>query len=199
MKVMDYYFWINSDWAYLGINRMMEIARRHDVSINYKPVDLLQVYARTGGIPLPQRSPQRRAYREQELRRWTARLDIAVNITPRYMCPDGALASRFVIAAQSLGEPVAALHQKILAAEWCDERDISDEQVLLDVAHGLAMPAEQILRSAKEQAAADTLQHYTDQAVACGVFGSPSYVYDGELFWGQDRLEFLEERIIRST
>ena len=192
---IDHYFWINSDWAYLGIDRLLQIGKHHSVEINHKPVDLLQVYQRTGGIPLPQRAAERQAYREQELRRWTKRLNIDLNITPRYMCPDSTLASCFVIAAQALGHPITNLFKKIMAAEWYEELDISDKEVLLKIARNEGLPADEIARHITHSNISKTLQNHTDEAVMNGVFGSPSYLYDGELFWGQDRLEFLDETI----
>lgn len=192
MSTIDYYFWINSDWAYLGADRLEDIADRYNVKIRYKPVDLLDVYARTGGIPLSQRSPERQAYREAELKRWMHRLGISINITPRYMCPDGDLASRFTIAANRLGSDVAALHKAILEAEWCKEQDISDSQVLLAIAEKLGLPGERIMQGALTDKVNTVYRQYTDEAVAQGVFGSPCYVFNDELYWGQDRLEFLE-------
>lgn len=195
MKSLDYYFWLNSDWAYLGADRLERIAARHGIGIRYKPVDLLDVYARTGGIPLPSRSPQRRAYREQELRRWMPRLGLRVNITPRHMCPDATLASCFTIAADVMGLPVASLYKEILAAQWCHDRDVSDGAVLVDVADRLGLPGAALLARAGGPDVMERYRTYTDDAVAAGVFGSPSYVYRGEVFWGQDRLAFLDEAL----
>jgi len=192
MKSLDYYFWLNSDWAYLGAARLEQIAARHHAQVRYKPVDLLDVYARTGGIPLPRRSLQRQAYRKQELRRWMARLGMHIHITPKYMCPDASLASCFTIAADHLQLPVAALHREILAAQWCHEQDISDASVLLRISARLGLPGPELLARAGDPAVRGRYRQYTDEAVAAGVFGSPSYVLDGEIFWGQDRLEFLE-------
>lgn len=198
MNSIDYYFWINSDWAYLGADRLEALAARYGVGIRYKPVDLLDVYARTGGIPLGQRSPERQAYREAELKRWIRRLGIPLNITPRHMCPNGDLASRFTIAADQLGLNVAALYKAILAAEWCHEQDISDANVLLAVAATLNLPGERIMQDALTDKANALYRQYTDEAVAHGVFGSPTYVFNGELYWGQDRLEFLEESVAQA-
>lgn len=195
MTGLDYYFWINSDWAYLGADRLESLAHRHGVAIRYKPVDMIDVYSRTGGVPLPKRAIERQSYREDELRRWMKRLGIRINVTPRYMCPDGDLASRFTIAADMLGLDVAGLYKAILHAEWCAERDISDRSVLLDVTRGLGLPAERIAAKADEDETLARYRQYTDEAVATGVFGSPTYVLDGERFWGQDRLDFLEEAI----
>ena len=195
MNIIDYYFWINSDWAYLGADRLEGIAARYGVKVRYKPIDLINVYSRTGGIPLVQRSPARQAYREAELQRWMRRLNISINITPRHMCPNGDLASHFTIACGQLGLNVALLSKAILEAEWCHEKDISDSHVLLEVAEKLALPGERIMQRALMEDVNALYRQYTDEAVALGVFGSPSYVFNGELYWGQDRLEFLEEAV----
>jgi 2-hydroxychromene-2-carboxylate isomerase len=71
---LTYYFWINSDWAYLGGPRLESISKRHDVAVDFRPMRLLEIYKRTDGIPLSQRSPQRQAERIWELRRWRTRL-----------------------------------------------------------------------------------------------------------------------------
>lgn len=199
MKIIDYYFWINSDWAYLGADRLESIAARYNIEIRYKPVDLLDVYSRTGGIPLTQRSRERQAYREAELQRWMRRLDMPLNITPRHMCPNGDLASRFTIACDQLGLNVAALYKAVLEAEWCHEQDISDSQVLQSVATKLGLPGERIMQRALGDDVNTVYRQYTDEAVAHGVFGSPTYMFREELYWGQDRLEFLEEAIAEAS
>ena len=192
---IDYYFWMNSDWAYLGADRLEQIAARHGATIRYMPVDLPAVYARTGGVVLPKRAPERQAYRIAELKRWCRRLSIHVNHTPKFMCPDAALASCVVIAADMAGAPVALLYKAILAAEWCDERDISDPTTLRDILQAQGMDADGLLRSSQTPEVQASYERHTDAAVAAGVFGSPSYVLDGELFWGQDRLDFLDEAL----
>lgn len=195
MKQIEYYFWINSDWAYLGADRLEQIAQRHGATILYRPVDLPHVYSRTGGVVLEKRAKERQGYRIAELKRWCRRLNIHVNPTPRYMCPNGDLASCMVIAADEEGLPVAALYKEILAAEWCKDLDISNPDTLLAVAEELGMDGKRLLERAKEPAIIAKYREYTEQAIAAGVFGSPSYVYRGELFWGQDRLDFLEEAL----
>lgn len=195
MNIIDYYFWINSDWAYLGADRLEGIAARHGVKIRYKPVDLIDVYSRTGGIPLAQRSHERQAYREAELQRWMRRLNMSINITPRHMCPNGDLASRFTIASDHMGLNVALLSKAILEAEWRHEKDISDSHVLMEVAEKLGLPGERIMQQALMEDMNAAYRQYTEEAVALGVFGSPTYVFKGELYWGQDRLDFLEQAV----
>ncbi|MCY1212583.1 2-hydroxychromene-2-carboxylate isomerase [compost metagenome] len=195
MKTIDYYFWMNSDWAYLGADRLEALAQRQGAAIRYLPVDLPDVYARTGGILLGRRSPERQAYRVAELARWCRKLGIHVNPQPAHMCPDAGLASRIVIAADQAGLPVAALYKAILKAEWCDERDISDAATLRAILLRQGLDAPALLAAAARPEARAAYRRNTDAAVEAGVFGSPSYVYRGEVFWGQDRLDMLEEAV----
>jgi len=192
---IDYYFWMNSDWAYLGADRLEALALRQDVDIHYRPVDLPEVYRRTGGTLLHQRAPERQAYRVAELKRWCRRLGIPLNPRPAYMCPNADLASCIVIAAVQAGLPVATLYKAILAAEWCEDRDISSEAVLRDILGEQGLRADDLMGVARTPAVQALYRRHTDEAVAAGVFGSPSYFFQGELFWGQDRLDMLEEAV----
>src|ERR1700761_5924292 len=117
MKRIDYYFWINSDWAFLGADRLEMIAAKHRAELNYMPVDLPQVYARTGVILLSKRAPERQRYRIAELARFCRQLDIHVNPLPRYMCPNGDLASRVVIAAKHRQLSLLTLTKALFRAE----------------------------------------------------------------------------------
>ncbi|UYY87801.1 2-hydroxychromene-2-carboxylate isomerase [Alcaligenes sp. SMD-FA] len=190
---IHYYFWMNSDWAYLGADRLEAIARQQGVPIHYKPVDLPQVYARTGGVLLGQRSPERQAYRITELQRWCRKLDLHVNPTPRFMCPDATLASLLVIAINQAGLPVRDLYKAILRAQWCEDQNIADPVLLAGILQAHQLDADYWLEQAPLMQA--RYQAHTEEAIAAGVFGSPSYVYQGELFWGQDRLDMLDQAI----
>lgn len=192
---IDYYFWMNSDWAYLGADRLEALAERQRVRIRYKPMDLPNVYSRTGGILLKQRARERQAYRVTELQRWCRKLGLHINPHPAYMCPDSGLASCIVIAADLRGLPVAPLHKAILRAEWCEERDISSEVTLREILQEQGLDSDTLLHDALTPVIVQRYRGYTDEAVSAGVFGSPSYVYRGELFWGQDRLDMLEEAV----
>ncbi|WP_426345514.1 2-hydroxychromene-2-carboxylate isomerase [Alcaligenes sp. HNGD-HTN06] len=193
MAGIHYYFWMNSDWAYLGADRLEAIVRKQGIPIHYKPVDLPQVYARTGGVLLGQRSPERQAYRITELQRWCRKLGIPINPTPRFMCPDATLASTVVIAINQASLPVLELYKAILRAQWCEERNIADPAELARIMQSQHLDADYWFEQAPHMQ--QRYQAYTDEAIAAGVFGSPSYVYQGELFWGQDRLDMLDEAI----
>ncbi|TCG07176.1 2-hydroxychromene-2-carboxylate isomerase [Paraburkholderia steynii] len=192
VKRIEYYYWINSDWAYLGNDRIEEIATRHHAELNYLPVDLPYVYSRTGGVLLSQRSQERQAYRKTELARWCRKLGIHVNPTPKVTCPNGDLASCVVIAAKISGLSLAPLSQAILRAEWVEEQDISSEATLANIINSVGYDSARLLRDAKTPSVTSEYRSNTERAIAAGVFGSPSYVFNGEVFWGQDRLEFLD-------
>jgi 2-hydroxychromene-2-carboxylate isomerase len=193
MKRIDYYFWINSDWAFLGADRLEAIAAKHGADLNYMPVDLPFVYSKTGGILLSKRAPERQQYRITELLRFCRQLDIHVNPTPKYMCPNGDLASKVVIAAKHQNLSLLEITKAIFKAEWQDEKDISNGTTLTQVLTQAGFDGKALFAQAHTDTIGDDYRRYTEQAVAAGAFGSPSYVYKGELFWGQDRLAFLDE------
>jgi 2-hydroxychromene-2-carboxylate isomerase len=194
-----YYFWVISDWAYLGGPRLEAICKRHGVEADFRPVRLLEIYKRTGGIPLARRAPQRQAERIWELRRWRARLGMTCNIEPRYFPIDDEPASRLLIAAKQRGHDLHRLTQAVMQALWAEDRDISDRTTLLALAAPFVSDPETLLDESNAEGTRAEYDHYTEVASDDGVFGSPFYIFEGEPFWGQDRLDFLEELIIRTA
>ena len=196
-RTVDYYFAPQSPWAYLGHQRFADIARHAGASIRVMPIDLGgKVFPISGGLPLGQRAPQRQAYRLVELQRFSEHLGAPLNLKPRYFPVGGDDASRLIIAADlALGSDAAmALAGAIMAACWAQERNIADEKVLgqLLAEHGL--PAG-LLEKAHSQAVQERYDACTQAAIDAGVFGAPSYVIDGDIFWGQDRLDFVERAL----
>jgi 2-hydroxychromene-2-carboxylate isomerase len=188
-----YYFWTISDWAYFGQQRLDALARKYGVAIDYRPVNLPEVYTWTGGILLGQRSKQRQDYRIAELKRWKKRLGIPLNIEPKYFPVNQDASSRLIVAAKRAGLPLGELTFAIMRGMWADEVDISDETTLRKIAAPLVPDVDALLAASKAPEVQAEYQRYTDQAPADGVFGSPFYLYGGDILWGQDRLDFLEE------
>jgi 2-hydroxychromene-2-carboxylate isomerase len=190
---IDYYYSVLSDWAYFGGERLERLALRHGATIRYKPMRLSQVYEKTGGILLQKRSMQRQDYRVVELERWSKYLGIPIVLFPKHYPTDDKLASCMIIAAANSGWQPGRLSNALLRAIWADDRDIADRDTLLDIAHGLGLNGKDLLRQAELPETASQWQANTEEGVAAGVFGSPFYLCDGHLFWGQDRLPFLED------
>jgi 2-hydroxychromene-2-carboxylate isomerase len=196
-KVVDYYFSPMSPWTYLGHARFADMARRHGASINVKPVDFGKVFPVSGGLPLAKRAPQRQAYRMVELKRFRDHLKLPLNLQPKFFPVPTDLAAQFIVAAGRAGGCAAAMRLAgaVLGACWAEERNIGDAQVLGALCTGEGMDAAALATSAQSDAVKAEYEGYTQEAVARNVFGAPSYVIDGEIFWGQDRLEFVERAL----
>lgn len=196
-RTVDYYFAPQSPWAYLGHQRFAEIARRAGARIRVMPIDLGgRVFPISGGLPLGQRAPQRQAYRLLELQRFSQHLGAPLNLKPQFFPVGGDDAARLIIAAD-LGhgsDAAMALAGAILAACWAQERNIADEKVLAELLAEQGLPAA-LLEKSHSQAAQERYDADTQAAIDAGVFGAPSYVIDGEIFWGQDRLDFVERAL----
>ncbi len=191
MKVVDYYFSPVSPWTYLGHARLVDIAKRLGAAVNARPVDYGVIFPVSGGLPLGKRAPQRQAYRLMELARWREHLAVPLTIQPKYFPADGTAAAQLICGA---AEPARmALAGDLMAAVWAREENIADSGTLATIAarHGIDNAAA-VIEAGKAPYAANT-----QEALERQVFGAPTYVFSGELFWGQDRLEFLERALAR--
>lgn len=192
---VDYYLSLVSPWTFLGDARFREIAGRHGADVRHRPVKLGEVFAVTGGLPLKQRPAARQAYRLQELRRWSEHLGVRLNLHPAFFPADDAPAARLVIAAERDGLAVGPLVHAILRAVWQEERNIADPATLIDIADENAYPGEDLMAAADADAVEATYRENTQDAIERGVFGAPTYAIGTELFWGQDRLDFLDRAL----
>ena len=197
-KTIDYYFSLISPFTYLGGPRLMDIAKRHDAAIACKPVRLARIFPASGGLPLGKRAPQRQAYRLIELARWRDHLGMPLNLHPAHFPTDETLAAKLVIAARRQGADAGALAHALLRAVWSEERDIADRETLSAVAGENGLNDAALLAAADDPSVATEYEANTDEALERQVFGAPSYYYRNELFWGQDRLDFLERALATS-
>jgi len=193
-KVCEYYFAPHSPWAYLGHARFVALANKYGVQIELKPCDLGKVFNISGGLPLAKRAPQRQAYRLLELQRWSEYLNLPLNLQPKFFPVPPDLAAKFIIATQLAHGTTTALDVTgaIMAALWAEDRNISDGDTLASIAINFDLDGKALLKSAETASAQAAYDQFTDNAMTANVFGSPWYVVDGESFWGQDRLDFVE-------
>jgi 2-hydroxychromene-2-carboxylate isomerase len=194
-RVIDYYFSLVSPWAYIGHGPFMDIVERHGIEINYKPVFLGRVFAETGGLPLAQRHPARQRYRLVELQRWREKRGLSFNLQPKHWPFDVNLADRFVIAIQAAQQDPDPFLRRAFAAVWEEERDLADPGVLAGLAEEAGLDAAHLLDLAQGSTTEAIYALNLENAVAADVFGSPAYVLDGEVFWGQDRLDLLADAL----
>lgn len=191
-EAIDYYLTLNSPWTWLGHARFVDLATAHNLAVRVHPVDFGIIFPETGGLPLPKRSPQRQAYRLQELERWRRHLGVTLNIQPKFWPVDETLGAGMVRAAGE-SEPVAlALAGALLRAVWAEERDIADRETLLAVAGECGLDGSVLMVAADKPEMAERRAADSRAAIERGVFGAPTYLLGDQIFWGQDRLEMLE-------
>jgi len=192
-KHVDYYHFLISPWSYLAIDRFNTIRKSTGITVDYLPIDVPSTFANMGGLPPAKRHPSRQRLRMDELKRWSEFLGVPMNLTPAFFPVDQSLAAALVYAADASDR--ANLSDAILTAVWRDEKNISDTDTLSQIATDCGCDAQSLLDAASQDDMQQRLVDVTTQAHESDVFGSPSYVLDGEIFWGQDRLDFLERAI----
>ena len=195
-RTVDYFFATMSPWAYLGHERFVRIAHATNAEVRVRPMDLGKIFPLSGGLPLGKRAPQRQAYRLVELRRWSEWLGLPLNLHPKHFPVGGDPSARLisVVAERDGTEAALRLSGAVLSAVWARELDIADADTLAVLLQEGGLDAARLAQSQADegQTLADA---HTQAAIDAGVFGAPAYVIDGELFWGQDRLDFVERRL----
>jgi carboxymethylenebutenolidase len=196
---VDYYASLNSPWTHLGAARIEAMCAQHGASLRIWPVDFGTIFANSGGLPLPKRSPQRQAYRMQELPRWRDFLGIPINLQPKHFPTSEALSSACCIALrETMGDaPAIRLAHRVLKAIWEEELNPADDAVLAKLIGECGLDAAQVMALGADPRWTDRKAADTQAALARGVFGAPSYVIGEEIFWGQDRLDFVQRRLAR--
>ena len=194
---IDYYVSLNSPWTHLGAARIEAMAMANNATMRIFPVDFGAIFAQSGGLPLPKRSPQRQAYRLHELRRWRHHLGIPIAIEPKFFPSSERHSASCVIALrETMGDqPAIKLAHRVLKALWQEEKNAGDPATLAGLITDIGLDADQVLKLGAEPRWEEQRVADTKAALDRGVFGAPSYVIGDEIFWGQDRLEFVERRL----
>lgn len=194
MAHIDYYFATLSPYTYLTGTRLNDIAAAHGASVQYKPLDIMGLFSRTGGIPPKDRHPNRQAYRLQDMERRAKLLDLPINLKPAFWPTNPAPSSYAIIAAQKAGHDVGPLVHALTRAVWAEEKDISQDDVVRACLSDVGLdPA---LADADMVGSADTYAANLEDAISAGAFGAPFYITDGgQLFWGEDRLADLDAHL----
>ena len=194
-KEIDYYYSHVSPWSYLGAARLYKIAEAAGAKINFKPVNLGVIFPQSGGLPLGKRAPQRRAYRMMELKRWKEHLGAELNLEPKFFPANDTTANLMAVTAGLDGLDVAPLSLAIMRKCWVEEKDIAQDSVLVEAANQCRFDGEALLAASREDRAQEGFDANTEEASKRQVFGAPTYIYKNEVFWGQDRLDFLERAL----
>jgi 2-hydroxychromene-2-carboxylate isomerase len=194
-RQVDYYFSLQSPWAYIGHKLFREIVATYGLAVNHKPVVLVDLFSETGGLPLMKRHPVRQRYRMVELQRWRDKRGLQFQLQPAHWPFNARLADGVVIAATEAGHDPDRFLRRAYAAVWEEGLNLTDAATLVKLADDCGLPGKLLVeRSGAEEISVAYEQNRQD-ALAADVFGSPVYVLDGEVFWGQDRIELLADAL----
>lgn len=193
-RQLDYYFVLNSPWSYLATRQLGDLRARTGTELRLRPVLLGKLFSSTGGQVLRDRHPTRQAYRLQEIARWSKWLGVSMQLQPAHFPADESLAVGTVLAALDAGLDALPLTVALGKALWTDNLNIADEAVVGQALAETGLPAT-LLTEARAPRHAATLAANTDAAIKAQIFGVPSCVVGDEVFWGQDRLDFVERAL----
>lgn len=194
-RQLDYYFSMVSPWAYIGHALVCDLAKQYDCKVSYKPVFLGELFAETGGLPLAKRHPARQRYRMMELQRWREKRGLNFHLKPKHWPADPKLADCVVLAAIEAKLDPEPFMRAAFKSIWEEQRDIADVATVKELADKSGLPGDKLIARAGTPEIAAAYEQNRQEAIAADVFGSPGYVLDGEVFWGQDRIELLADAL----
>jgi 2-hydroxychromene-2-carboxylate isomerase len=194
-RKLDFYFSFISLYTYIGYESFEVLVQKYDLEVTYKPIDLHAVFSVSGGLPVSKRPPQRQAYRFVEMQRWAIARNIPLVLKPKYHPSDPVVGHRMLIAAMAQNLDVRVFIRNSLKILWVDDLDIKDSKVMVEVANQSGLDGELLLKDSASQAIDAEVNRLTAEAVERNVFGTPFFFYRDEPFWGQDRLDLLEDAI----
>jgi 2-hydroxychromene-2-carboxylate isomerase len=192
---IDYFFTVMSPWTYLGHDALKAIATRHGATIIYRPVSLGDVFDATGSLPLAKRPPARQRYRWVEMQRWRDKRGLPLTFKPAHWPVAVDPVNRAIVAIAAAGGDPHAFTGRALAGVWAEDRNLGDPAVIAAMLAACGHDPAAILAAAESPAVEALYQENKAAAIAADVFGAPAYVRDGEVFWGQDRLDLLDDAL----
>lgn len=195
MSKIDFYFSTISPYTYLSLPRFRALVEAKGLAVTWKPLDIMALFARSGGTPVGQRPQSRQDYRLADIARQAKRAGLPVNVKPAHFPTNAAPSSYAIIAAQDAGGgDMFALVEAVLAACWAEEKNIAEDEVVTAALEAAGFdPA---LATSGLLTGAEVYGRNLEEGLAAGVFGAPSFVTpDGAVFWGQDRIDDLADHL----
>ena len=196
MVILEYFMSPGSPWSFMGHQRFIEIVNKFNVNVNMYPVNYGEIFPLSGGVPVSKRPIQRQKIRLQELKRWGDFLKINLNLEPKYFPSKSLLPSLIIIASKRININQAFnLANNIMNALWVENLNIDDEETLVNILKKMDLDANEILNYAKSKECEEEMKSGTKFAIEKNVFGAPTYIVNDQIYWGQDRLDFVERHL----
>lgn len=196
-RTIDFYFSFISLYTYIGYEAFQALVEKYDLEVNYKPIDLHAIFAAGGGLPVTKRPPQRQAYRFVEMQRWALTRNIPLVLKPKHHPSNPEIGHRMLLAAMAQGQDIREFIHNALKILWVDDQNIEDPEIIVAAANRAGLDGSALLEQSQAAEIQTKVDALTQEAVTRQVFGTPFFFYKDEPFWGQDRLEMLED-LIRS-
>jgi 2-hydroxychromene-2-carboxylate isomerase len=194
-RQVDYYFSLSSPWAYIGHKAFRDVVATYDLKVNHKPVILVDLFSETGGLPLIKRHPVRQRYRMVELQRWRDKRGLKFHLQPKHSPFNARLVDGVVMAVIEAGLDPDPFLRRAFPAVWEDQLNLADPVTIGGIADEAGLPGNKLVERSDSDEISAAYEKNRQDAIAADVFGSPVYVVDGEVFWGQDRIELLADAL----
>lgn len=194
-KQVEYFFAPVSGYAYLGHAAFLKIAQKAGAEVILRPFNIMALFSSQGTVPPPKQGNKRLSYRQEDMARWAARLDLPLNVKPAHWPADPGPSSRVILAAEAMGHDAGAVADAFFHGIWSEDRNLADSAHLAEMLDRLGLPANDILAQADTAGIGAAYEANTARADALGVFGSPTFVIEGVRYYGQDRLDFVAEAL----
>ena len=189
-----------SPWTFLGHKKVNEISKKNNCELDIMPVNYGEIFPVSGGLPVHKRPLQRQKYRLQELKRWSEFLKIKLNPEPKHFPSRSLLPSKVIISVKILNfENVNDIAYAIMEGLWIKELNIDDPKNLKKILTRFIKTADEVIDFSESKQVEKEMNKYTKEAIDLAVFGAPTYITDDQIYWGQDRLDFLERYIKRKN
>jgi len=194
-NTVDYYIATSSPWTYLATPRLKKLVEKYNLIINWKPFNIMEVFAKNGTALVKDRPKPVQINRLNELERWREHLNVPLTLGPKYFPVDITLSQKIIICCQNNNINPYDIAFSFMKSVWADEKDISNENTIKEVCRDCNLDGNSIIKQASEAVINDKYVKNTEDAIKNNVWGAPTFILDKELFWGQDRLDFLERKI----
>lgn len=197
-KSVDYFLSPMSPWAYLGHEPLQALIDKFNATVNVIPIDPVKLFAATGGVPVAQRPIQRQKYRLAELKRWKSFLGSPIIIEPAHFPYNPALVSLVVVATVNKygAQKAMELTLCLMKGCWVEDRNMELTEEVKKSIESCDLNSDDLLELASNDQTSKDLEKNTQHAIEAGVFGAPTYIINGELYWGQDRLDFVQRSLM---
>lgn len=192
MKRVEFFYDYASTYSYLAHRAIEELAAKRQADLVFKPMVLGFVFKATGNS-MPAAVPAKAAYMVHDVRRWVRHYGLPFHM-PSVFPVNTIRALRTAVAALEDGV-FPAYHHAVMRAYWANDQDIGDAEVLAAIATSAGLDGSRLVARADDPGVKDRLKANTDEAIARGVFGAPTFFVGDEMFWGNDRLHFVDEAL----